>query len=252
MPLWPCLPFDLSAPVPLLFLKCPRPAPTPGPLHRFPCARTVFPWVSLPPFRLCSNAIFSGRTFLTVIFSLPSPTPLAFPIHLLHVLFLHLAFKPWSILWYIIHLFSSPLECKLHSSRACFFIFLVFFPLLFQYLCLINICGMNGWISLRPESPESRHKAGSAALHGSPTQHSLSPSVPDFSPFGKSEVHTSLSFHIFTNTFTCSLQSQGKFCQFSWGAERVERVQMLFRDWLYCGNCRFFFFFRVCVSGVVS
>lgn len=53
-----------------------------------------------------------------------------------------------------------------------------------------------------------------------PASHLLSP--PDFSPFGKSEVHASLSVCVFTDTFTGSLQSQDKASSFGLVEEQRE------------------------------
>lgn len=45
-----------------------------------------------------------------------------------------------------------------------------FFHCYFKYRCLINTCGMSGWISWRPGSPEGQAQSRPCSLHVFPTQ----------------------------------------------------------------------------------
>lgn len=84
------------------------------------------------------------------------------------LLLLHLAFKPWTIHWTLFVFFSAGMQAP--QWQGLLFYFPYFFHCYCKYRCLINTCGMSGWISRRPGSPEGQAQSWPCSLHGFPTQ----------------------------------------------------------------------------------
>ena len=151
------------------------------------------------------------------------------------LLTLHLAFKPWSIQCTLFICFLR--ECKLHSSRACFLIFLIFFHCYFKYCCLINTCGMSGWISQRPGSPEGQAQSWPCCLHDFPTQpltrrHLLTSLLLENQKFIPLSLFVFLQTHLLV---PCKARTRQVLLVWL-----RSRVWTLLGDQLHCGNCRFF------------
>ena len=123
-----------------------------------------------------------------------------------------------------------------------------FFHCYFKYLCLINTCGMSGWVSRRPESPEGQAQSWPCCLHGFPTQplthrHLLTSLLSENQKF--------IPLSVFAFLQTCSLVPCSQDKASSVGLVEEQREYWCFSV-ISCIVLTADFFFRVCVCMCVG